>query len=261
MLPYSSIGFPASPDALAEAIRKGFEKYAISPREVAISADLYPKMASLRVDLTGTEINRGVSLPGSGEKTGDVVTVGQLEITGSPLVIEGAPLKFQLLGSEVVLAAEVSSEGDGVLIPKTAANGTLSLEVAQDDLQAVFTRLIGEAAKSKGVDVLDPKLTLTSTGARSFRFQADATAKMFMMKAPLSLTGQVAVDEALNLQLSHLELDGSGMALKLVKGFAAPYFARIEGVPIPLTALPLGEIQLRDLKVEVGETVRIEAIF
>jgi hypothetical protein len=83
-----------------------------------------------------------------------------------------------------------------------------------------------------------------------------------IMKAHLTVTGDLDLDDTLQLRISNLKLTGGGMAATLARGFLQPQFTKLEAKPIALGALAVGEIRLRDVAVAIeGQTLRIGAKF
>jgi hypothetical protein len=71
----------------------------------------------------------------------------------------------------------------------------------------------------------------------------------------------VAIDEQLNAQLFGLKCAGEGTLGTLACGFIAPHLQRFNGRELSLTALPLGEIQLRDIRIAADRELRVTAEF
>jgi hypothetical protein len=120
---------------------------------------------------------------------------------------------------------------------------------------------LGELAERQGVEVQETRLKLTSQGPRTLSFRGDVTAKMFIMTAALTLTGQIDVDAELNARFSRLTLSGDSMVTKIASGFIRPKLDALEGRVISLLALSLGDLHLRDIEVSASETLLIRAVF
>src|SRR5436190_2230041 len=81
---------------------------------------------------------------------------------------------------------------------------------------------VAAQAKKHGLDVTETRLTFTQRGPRALSFQGDVTAKVMIMKAHLTVTGDLDLDDALQLRISNLKLTGGGMAATLARGFLQP---------------------------------------
>jgi hypothetical protein len=86
-------------------------------------------------------------------------------------------------------------------------------------------------------------------------------AKVFVMNAEIVVSGQLSVDDGLNLRAQQLTADGNGMIASVATSYLRPRFAEIEKRVFPLASFSLAEVQLRDVQVRGGETLRLEARF
>jgi hypothetical protein len=78
----------------------------------------------------------------------------------------------------------------------------------------------------------------------------------------LSLVGTFAVSDDLVATVSNLKCHGEGPIAALACAAITPSFSKIERRAFPLSALPLGEIQLRDLTIDTAnEKVVVRARF
>jgi hypothetical protein len=68
----------------------------------------------------------------------------------------------------------------------------------------------------------------------------------------LTLAGNLAVSEEFVATVSNLKCHGEGPIASLACAAINPAFSRIAQRTFPLSALPLGEIQLRDLALDAA---------
>ncbi len=261
MLPLASTDFPHSHDALREAIAGGFARHEIAVKSVTVEGGAFPAVERLAVDLSGATVSRELRIGRPGAAFGEEIRVGTLEITAQPLIFEGTPARLHLRGSDVALAGAKGTAGELLLTLQRARDGELQLEVQHIDLERLVRTLIAEAAGKHGVDIKQTKLALTPRGPRSLGLRINVTAKVMFMSAPLALTGDLDLDEALQLRISNLALSGSGMAASLGGQFLRPHFERIQSQPISLAVLSLGEVRLRDVELTAAEAVTLRARF
>ena len=79
--------------------------------------------------------------------------------------------------------------------------------------------------------------------------------------ASLRVTGQLDLDDQLNLKVSGLNCTGDGGVSTLACGVLKPHLEKIDGREFPLMSLPLGEIRLRDVRLTVGDKLCVTAEF
>ena len=75
------------------------------------------------------------------------------------------------------------------------------------------------------------------------------------------MTGQLELDDHLNLEISDLNCTGDGGIATLACGILTPYLRKIDGREFPLMLFPLGDVRLRDVRLAVDENLIITAEF
>jgi hypothetical protein len=261
MIPLATPSLPASPDSLEEAIRAGFARYAIAARSVKATGPATTDLESLHIDLSGAEISRELRIEQPGSLGAETVTTRHLKIDATPLLLEGAPMEFHLQAEQVTLVLTQPVGTERVLSPCRAQNGRLSAEITREALESLLRKVATELAGKQGVEIKEVHLKLENVGPRLLRFEAEVVAKVFLMKAPVILQGNAQIDDALNLQLSDLTVGGNNMAANIANSFARPHLERVQKEPFSLAVLSLGEIQLRDVEVAGGDSLRLNARF
>jgi hypothetical protein len=260
MFPLAGPQIPDSPEALAEALQRGLAARNLPAREVTAQG-AWPTLDLLRLDLTGVQISRS-QLPGpAGERRGDGFTTARFELVAAPGELESTPVHVSLQADDAAFDFASGGEGESMLLIKRAVKGEVKVEVARADVERLIHSLASAAASQHGVDIKSVKVSFTSRGPRAVSVNADVTAKMFIATATVTLSGDVDLDEQLNARLSNLRFSGDGMVANLAGGFIRPQLAKLEGRTFPLMSFALGEITLRDVHLQAGETLRLTAQF
>ena len=260
MLPLAAEKFPSTPDELASALTGGFAARGVKVENVRAEGPALGALAVLRVELTGARFARGFRVSGTPTENAATVLAERLEISGAPLDFEGTPLSVRVEAERAELRF-AGEPGDGALVLASAAGGSVTLAVAQSALENLLHRLAKDAAEKQGVEVKKTTLELTARGPRALSFRCAVTAKMFVMSADLSLSGNLDVDEQLNARVSGLTLGGDAMITKLVTGFARPHLDKLEGRVFPLLALAPGGLPLRDVEISTRDGLEVRAKF
>lgn len=260
MLPFAAAKFPASLSELVTALTDGFSARNLVAKSVRVEGAALSALAMLRVDLTGTRLTRGFRLSTSPANGPAMVVAECFEMLGAPLFFEDTAMQVRVEATHAELHF-AGSPADGTLVLAKAASGTLSLAVAQADLEALLHQLARNAAEKQGVEIKKTQLELTALGKRALSFRCEVTAKMFVMSADLALSGHFEVDEQLNARLTGLTLGGDAMITKLAGGFIRPHLDKLEGRVFPLLALAPGELGLRDVKIATSGGLEVRAKF
>lgn len=260
MLPLIGSALPSSASLLQTALKEGFAKYDIIAREIEVKGENLRQLEQLSIDLSGANITREAQPPKPGKPQEEVASAEKFSLTAKPLLLEGVPAQLSMTASDVGLA---SAEGGGhlLLVPQRAKDGHLHLEIQRADLETLIRKVASEVAGKQGVEIKETHLEVTSRGPRDLSFRAEVVGKVFVMTAPITLTGDASIDDDLNLHLSNLQIGGSGMIANMASGFAQPHLKKAQSQPISLGMFTLGTLKLRDIQLAGGDTLRLEARF
>ena len=253
MLPISGDQPPTSADQFARALHEGLGQHGVKATVVAEGE--WPHLRSLAIKLLQSSGSR----PLPRLQAEDSLTIDSVAITGHPVEIEGVPAELDVAFSEL-RAGLASSPGEGwQIVPLGAASGSVVLEVQRDQLEAALHRVISQLAGKHGVTVKATRLELSAPTPRSVAFAVICTAKMFIASATLTVRGTAEIDQELNARLGNLAVTGDGVVATMAQGFVQPHINEWNGKVIPLASYVAGGLALRDVKIIVGTTVRVEA--
>jgi hypothetical protein len=261
MLPLQGSSFPTTAEQLRTALDSGVRQLGLAPREILIEEEAFPRLRLLKVDLSGSSV---ASRPPAVKPTtarGGELHADVFELLAKPITIGPAPIHLSLSATNAVFR-EFAAENADALLALRSGEGRLELEIGHEDLRQLLLFVGREAARERGADVTDLQLSLHATSPRALEFQSEVTAKFGFIKTTLTLTGRATLDDALQLRLSDLDLKGSGMAAGLATGFIRPQLEKFQREPISLSALPLGDLRLRDVRLSTAKSqLRVEAEF
>ena len=221
----------------------------------------WPALDLLRIDLSGAKISQP-TLPGKvGDGVQPCVTTKRFELEAAPAEVNGMPIHISLHAEDAAFEFVSLEGGQAMLAINQASHGELSAHAAHSDLDRLIHSLVSAAAREHGAEIKSVALRFTSRGPRAVSINAEVTAKMFIATTKLGLSGDADLDDKLNARLSNLRFQGDGMMANLAGGFIRPKLASFEGRTFPLMNFALGEITLRDVQLEAGETLRLSAQF
>src|SRR4029079_16222188 len=116
-------------------------------------------------------------------------------------------------------------------------------------------------AKQQGVTVQDLSVNLTSEGDRSVEAEVRVKAKKLMMSGVIHVRGKLDVDDELNATVSDLSCKGEGVVGSMAAGLIQGKLQEYNGRRIPLMAFSLGDVSLRDLKIDTKGGLHVTAKF
>jgi hypothetical protein len=149
-----------------------------------------------------------------------------------------------------------------LLIMHRAQDGNIRFEISRAAAESMIMKGASKLAEKQGVVVDNAQLELTPRGPRALDGKLTVSAHKLIFHPVLSLAGTFAVSDDLVATVSNLKCPGEGPIAALACAAITPSFARIEQRAFPLSALPLGEIQLRDLALDAAqEKVVVRARF
>jgi hypothetical protein len=107
-------------------------------------------------------------------------------------------------------------------------------------------------AKKQGVVVENARLDLTQHGPHAVDGKLTISARKLIFHPVLTVAGTLAVSDDFVATVSNLKCHGEGPIAALACAAINPTFSRIEQRTFPLSALPFGEIQLRDVVLDAA---------
>jgi len=262
LLPRNQI--PEAPDALAQAIEEGLRKFVSRPDKMVVvrGADA-SALDSIAVDLSGATIDHHHRPPPLDPSEAiPAMVVRHIYISGEPISILGGDFSFQFEASNIELYRKAHPEGKLLLIMHRAQNGNIRFEISRAAAESMIMKGASKLAEKQGVVVDNAQLELTPHGPRALDGKLTVSARKLIFHPVLSLAGTFSVSDDLVATVSNLKCHGEGPIAALACAAITPSFSKIERRTFPLSALPLGEIQLRDLTIDTAnEKVVVRARF
>ena len=137
----------------------------------------------------------------------------------------------------------------------------MEVSISLSDLENAVHAGARAAGAHQGVNVEDVKIDLRSRGDRALDATVSVRAKKLFLSATVRIKGSLTIDDRLRAQLSGLTCVGEGPLGSVACGFLNPYLQRFAGREFSLLALPLGEVQLRDVRLAAGKDLQVTARF
>lgn len=265
MFPLAGKEFPQSADELAAAIGEALRQVLTLPnKDAAVTAEgKFPSIKKLKVNLNNAEVSatRPPPKPQPTGKRQKGIEVDQLEVSGKPIKYEKNKLELELKASGVTLDFARDKKGQPLLVLTDAKDGRVQARMSKEDIETLARAAAELAGKGQGIRIEGLELTLTSEGKRSLAAEVRVRAKKLMVSGVVRITGRVDIDDELNATVSKLDAEGEGMIGAMASGLVKSKLKPYEGQTFPLMTFSLGDVSLRDLKIDVKNNVQVTAEF
>jgi hypothetical protein len=255
--------FPSSAFDLERLLNHSLQPiFSTEADPVSVRDASYPHLKEIRVSLDGARLRSNPPRPASicGEIS-PALRVDQLSLSARALSIGPATIDLSLFARTVNFVQGKDSNEQVALALENAADGRMGISISQAGLAALVTALAQNQASKQGVTIDGAQLDLRQTSAHSLAVQVRLRVRKLFLKASLGVTGQLDLDDHLNLKISGLNCTGDGAFASLACGILKPHLQKIDGCEWPLMSLPLGEIRLRDVCLTVGDKLCVTAEF
>ena len=252
LLPRNQI--PQTPEKLAQAIEDGIRTFASGPQKmVVVRGGDASALDSIAVDLSGASIDHHHRPPRlDREGASPAMLVHQIFIAGEPIKLLGSDFSFKFEASNVEVYQKRQPDGKLLLILHRAEDGNVRFEISSAAVETMIMTAASMPAERQGVAIDNAHLELTQQGPRAVDGKLTVSAHKFIFHPVLTLVGTLAVSEEFVVTVSNLKCHGEGPIASLACAAINPNFSRIEQRAFPLSALPLGEIKLRDLALDAA---------
>lgn len=263
MIPLHRTQFPNSKAELAEAMEEGLRHYVHKTGTiVTISARVFPYLDEIAINLDGARLDS--KPPASPQVVGETklsCEAALVTVSGRNVAIEKAPLNMHLMANDVVFHQGRDGKGEALLLVNSLRNGHFKASVAQMDLENAIREMAQSEGAKHGISVEETRVSMRARGTRSIAIDVRLRARKFLFRTNIDISGQVDIDGEFRIRISNLKCRGDGTVGSVACGLIEPHLRRLEGQRLPLLSLPLGELQLRDVRIAVADTVEITAEF
>jgi hypothetical protein len=263
MLPLYTAAFPSSADDLQRLLNEAFERVFISKADpVTVSDHSYPRLSEVAISLDGARLRPEAPRPPiAASEILPALEIDRLTVNASPLSLGPAALNLSISATEVQLGQSKDSNGQIILSLESATNGSIKISMQRSDIEALITELARNQASKQGVTIDGVQLTLRQESAHSLAVEIRLRARKLFLTASLHVTGQLDLDDQLNLKISGLKCTGDGGVAAMACDVLKPYLEKFDGREFPLLSLPLKGLSLRDVRLAVDDSLTITAEF
>ena len=263
MFPLYTATFPSSAADLQRLLNEVLHRVFDSKTDpVTVCDHSYPRLCEIDISLDGARLRPEPPRPPiTAGEISSALEIDQLTVDASPLFVGPAALNLSISAAEVQLGQSKDSNEQIVLSLESATDGKINISIRQSDLETLVVKLAREQASKQGITIDGVQLTLRQENAHSLAVEVHLRARKLFLRASIRVTGQLDLDDQLNLKISGLNCTGDGGMATLACGILTPYLQKIDGREFPLMSLPCGDVRLRDVRLIVDENLTITAEF
>jgi hypothetical protein len=267
MFPLSGKEFPTDTDELTEAITQALaDVFTVDGDEddvVTVEGGKFPSLKSVTIDLDDATVSASKPPPkpiGTGKRQPGP-KFEKFQLSASPIKYEQAKLSLNVTASGLQFDFDRDKKGNPLLVLTDAKGGKVDARISKDDIETLLTEAAGVAARQQGIKIQDLKLDLKKAGPRAVAANVRVTAKKLMMSGTIHITGRLDIDDELNATVSDLDCEGEGMIGTAAAGIVKKKIKPYDGATVPLMAFSLGDVALRDLKIDLKKDLHVTAAF
>lgn len=263
MLPLFRRTIPEAAATLEQTLRQSLARlFLVNSETIVLTAPHFPEIAQLEISLDHARLRYDAPPPSAGSGEGDpAFAIQLLDLHGANMAIGPAVVDLKLTASDVLLAQTRDASGDLVLVPKSAADGSIEISSAITEIEAAVAALARKETSKHGVTVERVALHAKTRGTRGLDAELHVQARKLFFATTLRIAAKLDIDAAMNATISGLRCVGDGSIGSLACGFLSPQLQKFDGRVFSLLALPLGEIRLRDVRLAMNNRITIHAEF
>ena len=263
MLPLFSDQLPTNADDLARMLEQSLRQIVDTKGDVvAVIEKAFPELRELRINLDGTRLRADAARPSaiSGE-TMQAFRVENFALSAKGIRVEEISLDLSMQAANLQLHQVRDRNRRLVLVFHAADSGSINVSVGKMDLEKLTLAIARREAEKHGVAIEDLKLSLNSPGPRAIEGTVQLHARKSFFRGIIRIAARLEVNEKLVAKVSGLTCTGEGAIGNMAAGMLRPRLQSFDGRELNLTALPLGEISLRDIEIVAGDKLEVSAQF
>jgi hypothetical protein len=254
--------FPSSKNELAQALDEALHRLVHKDGSIVnVRSRVFPYLDEIAINFDGARFDSlpPVSAPAV-EPTKPAFEAAVVTLSAQKISIRGVPLDLRMEARDVVLHKGADANGEGMLLVQEVRDGQLKVSVRQLELEKAIAQIGGREAGRHGIALEELRLATRARGPRSLAVDVRVQARKFLLRAKIDICGQIDIDENLVMKV-FLKCKSDGAIGSFACSALDPIFGRLNNKSFSFASLPLGEIQFRDVRLAVADTVELTADF
>jgi hypothetical protein len=254
--------FPSSRDELAQALDKALHRFVPKDGSVVdVRARVFPYLDEIVMNFDGTRFDSPPPVPlPPVDQTKPALEVALVTLSARNVSIRGLPLDLRIEAHDVVLHKGTDTNGDAMLVLDKAGDGQLAISLGQVELEKAIAQTAAREAGRHGIVLEQVRMAIRARGPRSLALDLHVQARKFLLRARIDISGQIDIDESFTVRIL-LKCKSDGTIGSLACNTLNPIFERLKNKSFSFASLPLSEIQVRDVRLAVADTVELTADF
>jgi hypothetical protein len=194
------------------------------------------------------------------DQTKPALEAALVTLSARNVSIRGLPLDLRMEAHDVILHKGMDTNGEAMLLWHTARDGQLAISLGPVELEKAIAQIAAREAGRHGITLEQVRLAIRARGPRSLAVDLHVQARKFLLRARIDIFGQVDIDESFATKIL-LKCKSDGAIGSLACNTLNPIFERLNNKSFSLASLPLGKIQVRDVRLAVANTIELTADF
>jgi len=261
MIPLYRKQFPSAKADLAQALDESAHRFVPKDGQIVdLRSRVFPYVDEIAVNLDGAQFNSMPPAPPKPQgETLPALEAAALTVSARAISIRDVPLNVRVVAHDLNFHKGQDENGDAMLIVHEVRDGTLSISATQLDLEKAIDKIARE--EGRGLTIDQVRLAMRARGPRSIAIDVHVQVRKLLFRARIDVSGQIDIDENFVIKAANLKCKSDGGIGSIACTALEPIFRKVEQKSFSLSALPLGNIQMRDIRVTVADTVEITADF
>jgi hypothetical protein len=254
--------FPSSKEELAQALNEALHRLVYKEGSIVdVRSRVFPYLDEIAINFDGARVD---SLPPApmprAEQIKPAFEAAVVTLSAQKLSIHGVPLDLRMEARDVALHKGAEANGEAVLLIQKVRDGQVTVSVRQLELEKAIAQIGARETGRHGITLEEVRLAIRARGPRSLAADVRVQARKFLLRAKIDISGQIDIDENFVAKI-FLKCKSDSAIGSLACSALDPILGRLNNKSFSFASVLLGEIQFRDVRLAVADTVELTADF
>jgi hypothetical protein len=228
---------------------------------VDVRSRVFPYLDEIAINFDGARFDSLPPAPSpAAEQIKPAFEAAVVTLSAQKISIHGVPLDLRLEARDVVLHKGADANGEAVLLMQKVRDGQVTVSVRELELEKAIAHLGAREAGRHGITLEEVRLTMRARGPRSLAADVRVQARKFLLRAKIDISGQIDIDENFVAKI-FLKCKSDGAIGSLACSALDPILGQLNNKSFSFASVLFGEIQFRDVRLAVADTVELTADF